>query len=207
MKLPTKEECLELLKEYNVSGVLLRHIKNVNKISVFLAKKLKEKGIDVDVEALDRASMLHDILKTIEIPEHDDKIQEDPEFFKDLREKFKGLKHEKAASKLLKDKGYDELGELIEFHGFRGFRNLDTWERKILNYADSRVSWDQIVSIQERFDELDKRYGPHNVPNYTEEAKKEHRDSLIEVEKEIFSHLDLKPEDLKEEVEKDNQDE
>jgi uncharacterized protein len=202
MKLPTKEECLNLLEEHKVDGVLLRHIMQVNKIAVFIANKFKKQGIEINVDLIDRASLLHDILKTIDLSKDDEKIKKDPIFFKDLREKFKELKHEKAASVLLKEKGYEEVGKLIEFHGFIGFKELDTWEKRILNYADSRVKWDQIVMLKERFEDLAQRYGPHNVEGYDKKANKEHHDILFKIEKEIFSHLDFKPEDLKEVIEK-----
>ena len=108
--------------------------------------------------------------------------------------------HVEGAYEIIKEEGYPEVANVAAAHGFMS--EPKTWEEKILNYADKRVKHSEIVSLRERFDDLHERYGPHNVVDYDVELRDEKEKLYFELEKEIFSNLDFKPEDLKEEVEK-----
>ena len=79
-----------------------------------------------------------------------------------------------------------------------------TWEEKIVNYADKLVKHDEIVSLKERFDDLHERYTSKVIPNFNEELRDEKEKIIFEYEKEIFSYLDFKPEDLKEILKKED---
>jgi uncharacterized protein len=201
MKLPTKEECFEIIEEYKVFDNIKEHIKQVNKIAVFLSKKLKEKGINVDIDVVDRASLLHDIAKTIDIG-NDPRIKKDPKFYKKLKNRFPDIKHEEAVSIILKEKGYEELGKVAKQHGFKSLGNHKTWEQKILVYSDARVAHDKIVNLKERLDDVCTRYTNLNINDYDPDFRKKHEVELGKIEKEIFAYLDFKPEDLKEEIKK-----
>jgi len=63
MNLPNKEECEELFAKYNTPQNVIKHSKQVNKIAVWLAKKLKENNIDINIELVDYASLLHDLVR------------------------------------------------------------------------------------------------------------------------------------------------
>ena len=63
MKLPTKEQILEWYKELDTPENIIDHVILVNKISMFLAKKLVEKGIKVNLELVDASSLVHDLDK------------------------------------------------------------------------------------------------------------------------------------------------
>ena len=177
MNLPTKQQCFEIFKEHKVPQNIIEHCLMVNKIAVFLAEKLKQKGIDINIDLLDRASLLHDL----------DKIPT----------KNQIIEHGELSKKIMTEKGYPELGKLIKVHTCENIKEglVNTWEEKLLNYADIRVLNDKIVSAHKRFEDGRKRY-PHF-------AKPEHRITeklAFEIEKEIFSHLDFKPEELEEEM-------
>ena len=66
-----------------------------------------------------------------------------------------------------------------------------TWEEKILNYADKRVAHDKIVSLEQRRQDALKRYQKHKYIK----VDKRHKE-LLELEKEIFDKIDIKPEDI-----------
>ena len=57
VNLPSRDECYSILKEFEVPDGVMGHTELVNKIAVFLAKKLKQAGVDINVELVDRASL------------------------------------------------------------------------------------------------------------------------------------------------------
>jgi|TARA_B100002003_G_C13940803_1_gene456556 putative nucleotidyltransferase with HDIG domain len=179
MNLPTKEECFEILKEYEVPQNIIEHSLMVNKVAIFLAKKLVEKSIKINIDLLDRASLLHDL----------DKIATLKDYYS----------HGKVSKEILEKKGFLQVGKIVSVHRTDSIKNnmVNTWEEKLLNYADGRVTNDKIVSLHERFEYGRKNYPEFNTPEGRESEIKKH-----ELEKEIFSHLDFKPEDLKQEMEK-----
>ena len=63
--IPTREECFNLMDKYRVPIGVKKHCLIVNKIAVFLAKKLRAAGIDIDVNVVEAASLLHDLLRVV----------------------------------------------------------------------------------------------------------------------------------------------
>jgi len=177
MRLPTKEECFELLKEYKVPQNIIDHSITVTKIAVFLAKKLKQKGIDVNVDLVEKASLLHDI----------DKIPS----LKDL------TNHGEIGREILVKKGLNDIADVTAVHIAESLEDgkVDTWEKKLVNYADKRVKHNSIVTIDERYDDLIQRY--HHV---SEQGFNKMRKLIKDVEKQIFQNLDFKPEELEKEM-------
>lgn len=178
MNLPTHQQCLAFFDEYKVSDNVRKHCLCVNKVAVFLARKLKEKGIDIYVELVDRASLLHDLDKipTLDTREH-------------------GI----MTARILLEKGHGKrIGDVIKKHYFHAILEDDfsTWEEKLVNYADKKCLGDRIVTLRERFEYGKKRYPSHHGPR-TREAEK----LFMDFEKEIFRIIGLDPKKLKEYVE------
>ena len=134
MNIPTREDCLDLLNKHNVAENIKKHCKAVSKVAVFLAKKLKENRIDVNVELVLAGSLLHDIGKEDGKPP-------------------KG--HSDKGYEILKDK-YPEIAEIIRVHAFFRVNELKTWEQKIVNYADKRTKHG-IMTMKERLEDWQKR--------------------------------------------------
>ena len=63
MELPSKEECYKLLKEYHVPQNVVEHSKKVAKVALFLGDRLIKKGINVNLELVEQASLLHDLVR------------------------------------------------------------------------------------------------------------------------------------------------
>jgi predicted hydrolase (HD superfamily) len=149
MNLPTEQECYALLKEHDAEGAVLQHSENVRKIAVFLARMLKEAGESVDIDLVDRSALLHDLHKIEEITE----VRDNGITLDDVK------RHEDRTYDLLKDK-YPELAEVIRKHKYILIleEGLDTWEQKLIYYADKRVAPYGIVSLDERLKEGHKRY-------------------------------------------------
>ena len=72
MDIPSRKECFSLLDEYKVPQNVRDHTDLVNRIAVFLATKLKDAGVDIDVDVVDRASLVHDLdkMQTLETGNH-----------------------------------------------------------------------------------------------------------------------------------------
>ena len=201
--LPTHKECLVILAEYHVPPHIVSHSKAVAKLAVFLAQRLNENGAAVDVTLLDRACLLHDLLRVLDFKESDfnrfKRILPDEEKAKWqwLRAKYNASSHEDAAYDILREQ-YPTLALTIKKHRYMILldekEKPDTWEEKLLYYADKRVMHERIVPLKERLAEGHKR----NVFSHGSEAKSKINtakvDSLIyEMEKEIFEKTGLEP--------------
>ena len=210
VSIPTKQNCMHLLKlTYRVPQNIIDHSIQVNKVAVFLALKLNEKNINVDVDLVDRASILHDVLKVIEIhnlfglinPENNEPLvvsKKDRLIWLDLKNKYGHLTHEEAAYEVFKEK-YPEMAEIIRKHGYINIEDnqLKTWEEKIVHYADKRVKHSKIVLMEDRLQEGHKRYHEKNkLKGIDEEFQNKVDKKLFELEKEIFNKLDFSPDEL-----------
>ncbi len=170
--LPTRNECLQLLEEHNVPENVRKHSLAVNKVAVFLADKLRQNGIDIDIELVDRASLLHDI----------DKIPT-----------LGNGEHGEMARQILSEKGHKTVGDVIRKHVFRAIEDpgLDTWEEKVVNYADKRCTEDKLVSLDERFSYAREMYADE-VDDDTERIEA----MYYGLENEIFGVIGLDPDRL-----------
>lgn len=203
MNIPTTEEIEKLWDEWRVPPIIKRHQKQVAKVAFFLAKNLKEKGIHVDVGLAERSALLHDLARSVNFENFNDKTEDadDIEFWKQLKHKYPDTHHGDIAHEILKEQ-YPEVAEVIKSHttdNQAGDISNWTWEMKILTYADSRVMHDKIVSREERNKDCALR-----GKNYYDQLKKEtgidYRQLQItnikKIENEIFSKLEITPEDV-----------
>ena len=167
--IPTKAECDEMMKRWGMSENILRHSLQVNKVSMFLAKKLKNTGLKIKLQLVDKGSLLHDL----------DKIRT-----------LKTDQHGIVADEFLTKQGFPEVGKIARWHRFTFIKDSTLpWEAKIVNYADKRVKHDKIVTLQDRFTDLLLRY----------DVKTPDHDAIqrfFQLEKEIFTRIKLNPEKL-----------
>jgi putative nucleotidyltransferase with HDIG domain len=164
--LPTRKECFEILKEYHVPPHIVRHSLTVAKLAVFLAQRLNEKAVAVDVDLVDRACLLHDIARVFDFkqPDYDRFERSLPEKekarFRQLRAKYKDTPHEYAAYDILKEK-YPKLALTIKKHRYMGMldetEKPHTWEERLVYYADMRVMHEAIAPLKKRLAEGHKR--------------------------------------------------
>ena len=204
--LPNRKECLALLAEYHVPPHIVNHSRAVAKLAVFLAQRLNEDGEAVDINLLERACLLHDLLRVLDFKESDynsferNLPEQEKAKWQRIRAKYKAMTHEDAAYEILKDK-YPALALAIKRHRYMALpdenEKPDTWEEKLLYYADKRVMHETIVPLKERLAEGHKR----NVLSHDSEAKSKINiarvDPLIyEMEKEIFDKIGLNPNEV-----------
>jgi putative nucleotidyltransferase with HDIG domain len=188
---------LSLLKEHRVPSHIVKHSLAAAKLAVFLAERLKENGIAVDVNLVDRACLLHDIFRICDFKQSDDgKFEQNiTQKSKPRRQRLKA--HEDAAYDLLKGK-YPALALTVKKHRYTALldekERPTTWEEKLVYYADKRVMHNRIVPLKQRLEEAHKRNAPprhHKVRRNIDTAK---IDGLIyKLEKEIFNKVGLDP--------------
>ncbi len=183
--LPTRKECFDILALYNVPPHIVKHCRVVAKVAVFLVQKLKEKGFELDVELVDRACLLHDVMRMCDTKESDfhgfmqGLSEEDKLKWGRLGAKYRGMPHEYAAFDILKQK-YPALALTVRKHRYMGLLSEqdkpETWEEKIVYYADKRVMHEKIVSLQERLDEGHKR----NYHQHGSEAQSRKNTAMVD---------------------------
>lgn len=172
MNIPPQQQIEELWKKCEVPDRLKKHITAVTEVAIFLAEKLKEKGIPVNIELVRAGGLLHDLDKIMTLKQNN--------------------KHGKVTAKILEEEGFPEIARIAELHVFeRTATEESTWEEKIVGYADKRCLENNIVSLQKRFEDGRERYPNVNV-GLTEKSEQ----AWIEIEKEIFDLIGMKPEEL-----------
>ena len=137
-KIPTREECLQILINNKTPSNVIGHCKAVCKAAEEIADNLISKGINVNRELVVAAALLHDI-------ERDKKD------------------HINEGVRLLKGMGFPEIAKVIKKHSLyqidkKGIQPK-TIEEKIVFYSDKRAKGSKIVSLKGRFEDLKKRYG------------------------------------------------
>jgi len=120
---------------------IIDHSIEVANVAVYLSTELNKRGQRIDLLLVEAASLLHDLTKTDSF-----KTKED---------------HAWTGSRLLKEMGYEEVGEVVAQHIWlsHDVDPLLVSEEEVVNYADKRVKHDRIVSLEERFNDLRDRYG------------------------------------------------
>jgi len=173
--IPTREECFRLMDQYGMLNHIIDHSVEVAKVALFLSIELNKKGQRIDLDVVEAASLLHDLTKTECL-------------------KTKG-DHARTGSNLLKKMGYERIGEIVEEHIQLSHEKDPSWvsEEEVVNYADKRVQHDRIVSLKERFSDLNDRYGKNQIAfELLEQLEK----ATFEIEGKIFSILGINPNDL-----------
>jgi HD superfamily phosphohydrolase YqeK len=201
--LPSREECLELLWECHVPMHIVRHSQAVAKLGAFLARRLVEQGIPVNVDLVERASLLHDIFRVCEFPLQDFSrfeqlvTEEDKAKWRRLKERHGGVRHEDAACAFLRD-AYPVLAQTIRKHRYTAIVDGEdrprTWEEKLVYYADKRAMHDQIVPLPERLEEAHRRNAVRRKAAGIDPAEIARIDAaIIELEAELFAPTGLDP--------------
>jgi putative nucleotidyltransferase with HDIG domain len=122
---------------------------------------------------------------------------------KDMGARF-GTDEHSATGAILRDLGMDaEIIALISGMGFSKAEAIAAHgspELRVLEYADQRVGPYGIVSMQERLHEGHERYKNRIRTEYgsNDTVFNKNRDILLSMERELFTHLPIRPESLTE---------
>ena len=176
--IPTREECFELMRQYEMLPNIVRHSELVTKVALFIARKLNSCGEHHDLALVEAGALLHDITKTISI-----KTRED---------------HAKTGGELVSSLGYPQVADIVRQH-IRidpGTSDPDAVsEAELINYADKRVKHVEVVSIEERFRDIQERY-VNNFPGLQARFEEVLLETQL-LEQKIFSKIDVSPEQIK----------
>lgn len=206
--LPSHDECRAMIRQCHVPTHILRHNEAVTRLGVFLAHRLAEREIEVDVDLVERACLLHDLFRVCDFPLEDFRwfeqpvTEEDKARWRQLKAEHGHRRHEDAADAFLKDR-YPVLAQTIRKHRYTAVIDTEdhpeSWEEKLVYYADKRAMHETIVPLAERLDEAHQRsaiaLAKAGQPRRRDMEEKV--DALIfQLEAEIFSRLDLQPNDV-----------
>jgi len=175
MKIPTRDECYQLMCQMEMMDHIVVHSMQVCRVATVLAENLKPAGIQFNYDLIRAAALLHDITKTRSF-----KTQEN---------------HAETGGQYLTELGYGEVGSLVRQHV-----RLDEYPQsvslgaaEIINYADKRVLHENVVSLDKRVEYI--------LEKYTKVPEDRQRVYLLwektrEIEAEIFGALSFAPDDL-----------
>jgi uncharacterized protein len=166
-RIPDEHECRELIKEYGMLPNILKHSEQVMRVSLCIADNLKKRDA-VKRDLILAAALLHDITKTRSIGT--------------------GERHDVSGGELLRGLGFESVAVAVEQHvEFRDFRrDGPLLEKEIIYYADKRVMHDVIVTLDERLEDLVKRYG---ITSDLVERILSNKGFLFALEEKIASHM------------------
>lgn len=140
---PTIEECFLIMEEQKMLPNIKEHsIKVMQVCEIIINNLIKQDNIDRN-EIL-AAALLHDITKTRSLQTNE--------------------KHDETAGELLTKLNYPNIAQIVSEHvEIKNFKESGPLlDKEILYYADKRVKHVEIVSIDERINDLLKRYGKNN---------------------------------------------
>jgi len=196
MRLPTEQQCLDYFTDYKVPGNIFRHCCKVREVAVFLATRLQEKKVPINVEFVSCLAYFHDLCKMVVITDFgknkfhkDAKItSEQKEFWEEMRKKYPQHYEGEVAYLIFKD-AYPELASSLRY--VSSSKNEDpTWEQLIVHYADLRVLQEKVVAASDRLAYLRQRY-PHG-----DEVWDKHEQKIRQQEQKIFFPLSFDPDEL-----------
>jgi putative nucleotidyltransferase with HDIG domain len=204
INLPTEQEIEQLHEYYRIPDHLLKHVRAVKKVVLYLATELNKKGEDYNVALLGVAAELHDIGKPLTFPrrkpEEVEKFGYDPipeenfGFWKKIKGDL-GLdsSHPELGAMILRD--YPELAEVVGNHSVRQILNSNlSKEAVLLNYVD-KITMTKVVTLEQRFAYLRERYSrPQNEDERVFARYKQ-------IETEIFNKLGFPAEELAQRIE------
>ena len=205
--LPSHDECRAMIRDCHVPVHIVKHARAVAKLGVFLAERLRDKGIEVDVALVERACLLHDLFRVCDCPLEDFSCFEQPVTDED-KTRWRRLKaehghrhHEDAAHAFLLDE-YPILAATIRKHRYTAVIEDDrpeSWEEKLVYYADKRAMHDRIVPLKERLDEAHARsaalLAKAGKPRRVEVETKVDAE-IFRLEEEIFGQINLNPDEV-----------
>ena len=193
-------------EEWSTPMHVREHCKQVANVAMQIANAFISAGEVLNINLINTAALLHDVsrlcdFKTFEKSQFNEPITERKwAKWKSLRNLYKSVHHADISSDFFKDLGFVKTAEVIRTHKSAIITEepeaLDTLEKKIVFYADKRCKHNEIVDLTERFRDGAERYAQFN------DTKKKKLFQEVEMltfnlEKELFSLIDIGPEDIK----------
>ncbi len=158
-----------IIETWRNDVLLQQHVRDhcdaVAHVAAVLGRRLQEQGVVVRLHLLHAAGRLHDLLRFIDYhgnagPDGVIETEEERRCWSAWKAQFPGLRHEAACAAFMDTKGYPALSRIIATHGVHiPPGDGATIEQQLLYYSDKRCMGSAVVTIQERFDDFERRYG------------------------------------------------
>ena len=144
---PDETACARLWDKYGMLPNIRAHSRAVARVALDVAERAVALGHTVDVPALRAAALLHDLAKTYTILHG-------------------GAHAQLGAAWVREETGRPDLAQAVLFHvswpWSEGPLGLETDPLRLpllVSYADKRARHDEVVGLEERFEDLLDRYG------------------------------------------------
>ncbi len=204
MKLPDRKTSEVYFVLYKVPKNIIMHCKKVNEVAIFLAKRLKDAGEDINMDVVDRLSLLHDLFKAVVIKNLStdplfkfSPTEEEVTFWKKMQKKYNDM-HETAMFCSIFQGDFPEFCTLMKSYGGHDYNILTSQksrEEQIVHYADWRVFVDKIIPLKQRMDDLFIRYNKKITDAGIDFWKRRVEDEFL-VERDICNNINIDPLDL-----------
>ncbi|SMC25210.1 HDIG domain-containing protein [Desulfacinum hydrothermale DSM 13146] len=173
--IPSVAQCRELWERAHVPPHIREHSRKVALVAQAPASHLNLNSLRVNVDLVRAGALLHDIAKGLSLKT--------------------GENHAQLGYALLWRWGWHQVAPIVRDHILMDPERAQgpITESLLVNYADKRVKHDQIVGLEERFEDLILRYG--KTPAIRDDLRRR-LDLYRIVEARIFSHLPWNPEDV-----------
>lgn len=172
------KEIISLYDEFQTPERVRAHAKCVAWIAVRIANNLIKAGKIIDKDLVYTWGMLHDLVRYIDFPEIDN------EFWLKVKMKYRWLHHSQAGWRILEEKGYLEIANVIAHHGaYQIYVEFNTIEEKIVYFADKLGLHDKEVTIEERMKDWKIR---HWIKGWERDYWERYEKSLKNMEKELL---------------------
>ncbi len=169
-----------LIGNHSNSNLLL-HSQTVAAVSYLLSVWIRNCGNQVDPVIAHRGGLLHDIAKLSDRNPNDFEID-----------------HAELGSRLLLEKRQPILADIARSHLISSLyddsHRPETWEQKLVHYADKIVEGASVVMLEERIQAICKRY-PHHAERILGSVS-----GVKQMQAEICQHLDLSPDQLQKKI-------
>lgn len=174
-------ECLDLFRTVRVPEHIIAHSVQVARCAMALAHHLNMNSHRLNEDLVCAGALLHDIAKDISLKT--------------------GENHAHVGAALLERWGFRAVAAIVRDHIYLDERLLEApfSESVVVNYADKRVKHDEIVTLDARFADLLARYG-NTIERKT--LLKRRWELYKVLERKLFAHTPILPEDLADETRK-----
>ncbi len=175
--IPTRQQCLDLIRQHQMLPHIVRHSQLVTDVALIIARKLNLFGARLDLALVEAGALLHDITKTMSIETKEN--------------------HAKTGGDLLASLGYPAVANIVRQHICLDPGSFDTdtvTEAEVVNYADKRVKHEEVVDIEDRFQDVLDRY-VKKIPRLEARFHQVQRETEL-LEQKIFSRIDISPEQI-----------
>jgi len=193
----------DIYDKYKIPLHLQKHMYDVTAVAQMICEDFDE---EINTDLVIKACLLHDMANIIKFDMTFMPEVWEPEWLlyrqwikDDFVVRYGDHEHE-ATIKILEELGFDgNLRFVVDGIGFSNANKTSdskSWELKIAAYADMRLQPDGVCLLQVRMEEGRKRFARNRPDRVNELNFEEYVVYWKEIEKQIFSHSSLNPEDI-----------